>query len=100
MLGCNDEELETIKKEGILNLNPFTEAALKSLKMEGGKYSEAFIRNSNSRFSAVVQLKLDPFSLGLFSTKPETLTAIKALEADGFSTEDAIEKLIETGGIS
>ena len=100
MLGCNDEELETIKKDCILNLNPFTEAALKSLKMEGGKYSEAFIRNSNSRFSAVVQLKLDPFSLGLFSTKPETLTAIKALEVEGFSTEDAIEKLIETGGVS
>lgn len=100
MLGCSDEEMETIKKDGILQLNAYIEEALRSLKMVGGLYSEAFIRNSNSRFSAVVQLKLDPFSLGLFSTKPKTLTAIKALEAEGLSTEDAIEKLIETGGVS
>ena len=42
----------------------------------------------------MVQLKLDPFSLGLFSTKPETVIAIQALEAEGLSLEDAIEKII------
>ena len=69
------------------------------MTIRGGEYSEAFITNSSSKFSAVVQVKLDPFSLGLFSTKPETLTAIQALESEGLSLEDAIEKLAETKGV-
>ena len=100
MLGCNDLELKTIKNEEILNVDPYTERSLRSLKMRGGHYSEAFITNSFAKFSATVQLKLDPFSLGLFSTKPKTLTAIQALLAEGLSLEEAIEKLADAKGVS
>jgi conjugal transfer ATP-binding protein TraC len=99
MLGCSGKELESLKKGGLLNVDPYTEKLLKSMTIREGQYSEAYITNSSSRFSAVVQLKLDPFSLGLFSTKPETVTAIQALEAEGLSLEDGIEKLAETKGV-
>lgn len=100
MLGCSGKELESLKKGGLLNVDPYTEKLLTSMTIREGQYSEAYITNSSSRFSAVVQLKLDPFSLGLFSTKPETVIAIQALEAEGLSLEDAIEKLAETKGVS
>ena len=99
MLGCSNKELKALKDGGVLNVDPYTEKLLTSMTIRGGEYSEAFITNSSSKFSAVVQVKLDPFSLGLFSTKPETLTAIQALEAKGLSLEDAIEKLAETKGV-
>lgn len=100
MMGCSDKEMKVIKDLSIFEIDSYTEEMLKSMTIKAGKYSEAFLTNSASKFKAVVQLKLDPFSLGLFSTKPETSTAIKELEAQGVSTEDAIEKLIEQGGVS
>lgn len=99
-LGCPGKEFTAIKEQGIFEDDPWIQNSLKSLRMRKGQYSEALIRNTMTGGLQVVQIKLDPYSLGLFSTKAETIKAIEALQAEGLSLDEAIVKLIATQGVS
>lgn len=93
MLGNDRESINTIKKENLMPMNDFKEAVISSLRKEDGKYSEIFIHNKGDGFFTVAQLKLDPFTDILYSTKAENFKAIKELQNQGFSIKDAIEWL-------
>lgn len=87
------EELQSLKKDGLLNVTPHQESLLTSLRTNQGKYAEVMIINPDGY--AVGRLILDPFSLLLYSTKGEEYSAVKAMMDQGIPVKQAIEMLIQ-----
>ncbi len=94
MLGKDSDSMNTLKKENLIPMNELKEMALSSLRMEEGKYSEVFIYHKGSGFFSVNQLKLDPFSAALYSTKPAEFQAVQELKRHGLSIETALDWLL------
>ncbi len=94
ILGKDTDSINTIKKENLFSLDPFKESALESLRMEEGKYSEVFIYNKGTGFFSINQLKLDPFSSMLYSTKADEFQAVQELQKQGLTTEESINWLV------
>jgi len=94
MLGKDNDSINTLKKENLIPMDDFKELALSSLRMEEGKYSEVFIYHKGTGFFSINQLKLDPFSAMLYSTKAEEFQAVQELQRLGFSIAKAIDWLI------
>lgn len=95
MVGRDDDAINTLKKESIIQMNDQVEMMLRGLHMVKGKYGEALIYNKGTGFYAHNQLKLDPFSALLYSTKAEEFQAVLKLKKEGNSIEEAIEKVIQ-----
>lgn len=93
LLGKDNDSINAIKKENLVALSEFQEAALSSLRMETGQYSELFLYHKGSGSAMVAQLRLDPFSAMLFSTKAEEFQAVQALQELGLPIEEALEWL-------
>ena len=94
MLGKDSDSINTLKKENLIPMNDLKELALSSLRMEEGKYSEVFIYHKGTGFFSVNQLKLDPFSAALYSTKANEFQAVQELKRHGLSIENAIDWLL------
>ena len=94
MLGRDSDSVNTIREKKIFDLSESTELMLNSLR-KGKGYSEALIHDKASGGFCLSQLRLDPFSLLLFSTKPDEFGPIIELKKLGFSVEQAIEWMIE-----
>lgn len=94
MLGKDNDSLNILKKENLIPMNELKEMALSSLRMEEGKYSEVFLYHKGSGFFSVNQLKLDPFSAALYSTKAHEFQAVQELKKRGFSIEIALDWLL------
>lgn len=93
ILGKDNDSINTIKKENLITLDEFKEYALSSLRMEEGKYSEVFIYNKSDGAFSINQLKLDPFSAMLYSTKADEFQAVQELQKRGLGIEQAINWL-------
>jgi len=93
MLGKDNDSLNALKKDNLIPMSEYKEVSLSSLRMESGKYSEAFIYHKGSGSFSVNQLKLDPFSAMLYSTKAEEFQAVNELKKRGFAIEEALEWL-------
>lgn len=94
LLGKDTDSINIIKKDNLFSLDPFKEGALESLRMEEGKYSEVCIYNKGTGFFSLNQLKLDPFSSMLYSTKADEFQAVQELQKYGLNTEDSIHWLV------
>jgi len=95
MLGNDTESINILKNEGLIPMDDAKERALSSLRKEDGKYSEVFIYHKGTGFYALNQLRLDPFSAALYSTTATDFQVIKELNARGYSTENALEWMLE-----
>jgi len=93
ILGKDNDSINTIKKDNLISLDGFMESALGSLRMEEGKYSEVFIYNKSNAFFSINQLKLDPFSAMLYSTKADEFQAVQQLQKYNLGIEQAIDWL-------
>ena len=94
MLGKDSDSINCLKKDNLIPMNSLKETALLSLRMEEGKYSEVFIYHKGTGFFAVSQLKLDPFSAALYSTKANEFQAVQELKRHGLSIENALDWLL------
>ena len=94
MLGRDSDSLNVIREKKIFELWGGVEQMLNSLR-KGDGYSEAFIYDKGYGTFSLSQLRLDPFSLLLFSTKPEEFGPIMELKKQGVSIEEAIEWMLE-----
>ncbi|MBF5059058.1 hypothetical protein NEPTK9_000563 [Candidatus Neptunochlamydia vexilliferae] len=94
MLGRDSDSLNVIREKKIFELSNGVEQMLNSLR-KGDGYSEAFIYDKGYGSFSLSQLRLDPFSLLLFSTKPEEFGPVMELKKQGFSIEEAIEWMLE-----
>ena len=95
MLGKDDDAVNVLKKEGLITMDSIKESALSSLRMEPGKYSELFLYNKGTGYFSVKQLKLDPFSSLLYSTKAEDFQAVQELQKHNKTVEEAVGWLLE-----
>jgi len=94
MLGKDSDSLNALKKDNLIPMSEHKETALSSLRMESGKYSELFLYHKGSGSCSVSQLKLDPFSAMLYSTKAEEFQAVNELKARGMPLEEAVEWML------
>ena len=95
MLGKDNDSINILNRENLIPMDAYREHVLGSLRKEDGKYSEIFIYHKGTGFGAVNQLKLDPFSAMLYSTKADEFQAVQELKARGLSISAAIEWMIE-----
>lgn len=95
MLGKDDDSINILKEKNLIAMDDQKEQMLNSLRKEDGKYSEVFIYHKGTGFHALCQLKLDPFSSLLYSTKASDFQAIEELKNRGIPIEKALEWLLE-----
>lgn len=87
ILGQTPENITQLKESKRLDLDPFTEKLLKSLK-KTDEYSECAIKSSTG--ISVHRIILDPYSRILYSSKGDEFEAVKQLQAQGHSLHEAI----------
>ncbi len=80
-----------------LDLDDSKRAALESVTTRHGEYSEVMICDAD-RGHTICRLVLDPFSELLYTTKADEYVKIKALQQQGGSVSQAIEKLLVLRG--
>ncbi len=90
ILGQKPEALDQLKESKRLTLDPFTEKLFKSLK-KTDDYSECIIKSPSGL--SVHRILLDPYARILYSSKGEEFEAVKALQAQGFSLQEAIAEV-------
>ncbi|MDP5012434.1 MAG: ATP-binding protein [Alphaproteobacteria bacterium] len=93
MLNQVPEAIQQLSASKKLAITAQKEAKMKSVKTVAGKYAEILI--SSSKGYTVGRLLLDPFSLMLYSTKPDEFAAVNDLLEKGFSVEDAVQTLVD-----
>jgi conjugal transfer ATP-binding protein TraC len=72
-------------------MDDYTDALLRSLKINGREYSDILIKGPETL--AVGRLVLDPFSATVYSSSPAVYAAIEDLVAQGLSMDEAIERI-------
>lgn len=97
-LSQKPEVIDQLVSDGRLTIPPGIAHALKTLVKVPGEFSELAIRGPEGFIFG--RLVLDPYSIAVFSTKGETVARLKDLrETRGLAMEDALEVLIEEGGV-
>lgn len=92
ILGQAHESIDQLKKSERLNIDPFTEHLLKSLR-KTDEYSECVIKSPSGM--TVHRIIFDPYSRILYSSKGDEYESVKQLEKDGLSLKEAINKVAE-----
>ena len=85
------ETISDFQKHDRFDMDPYTESLLRSLKRNGVEYSDIMIKGPDTL--AVGRLVLDPFSATLYSSSPVTFGQIEQLIEDGFTMDEAIERV-------
>ena len=85
------ETISDFQKHDRFDMDPYTESLLRSLKRHGVEYSDIMIKGPDTL--AVGRLVLDPFSATLYSSSPATFGQIEQLMEDGFTMDEAIERV-------
>lgn len=85
------ETIADFKKHDRFEMDDYTDALLRSLKINGREYSDILVKGPETL--AVGRLVLDPFSAAVYSSSPAVYAAIEALVAQGLSMDEAIERI-------
>ena len=85
------ETIADFKKHDRFEMDDYTDALLRSLKINGREYSDILIKGPETL--AVGRLVLDPFSATVYSSSPAVYAAIEDLVAQGLSMDEAIERI-------
>lgn len=91
LLAQKSESIKGLKESKRIDMDPHMEELLSSIKTKQGQYAEVMIYGPHGY--AIGRLFLDPYSLILYSTKPEEFAAVQALVNEGAKLADAIEKV-------
>ena len=93
LLPQKPESIRQLKESDRLFMDPTMESLLTSLRTQQGKYAEVMIYGPHGY--AIGRLLLDPYSLILYSTKPEEFAAVEKLTAQGMSLSEAIGEVAQ-----
>lgn len=91
ILKLKPESVDSFSSDGILRATEPELELIRSLFTSQGEYSEAYVRGAGTKF--IGRLVLDPYSLTLYSTKPEVLDAVEQLVGAGHSAKDAVRSV-------
>jgi len=93
LLSQKKESIAELEKSKKIIMNSTMKKALESLKMQDKEYSEVMVYGPKGW--AIGRLILDKYSLAIYSSKAEDFRKIEQLQEDGYSLEDAIERVAE-----
>ncbi|MEP3145533.1 type IV secretion system protein TraC [Qipengyuania citrea] len=85
------ETISDFQKHDRFDMDPHTEALLRSLKRNGTEYSDIMIKGPDTL--AVGRLVLDPYSATLYSSSPAVFGRIEHLIEQGLTMDEAIERV-------
>lgn len=91
LLAQKSESIRQLKQSSRISMDPAMEEMLSSVKTKQGKYAEVMVYGPGTY--AIGRLLLDPYSLILYSTKPEEFAAVQQLVDGGADLADAIESV-------
>jgi conjugal transfer ATP-binding protein TraC len=91
-LAQNEDAVSGLKEKKIINMSPTLESSLKKIRMVSGCYAECLILGDSGWY--VGRLTLDKFSIFLYSSKAEDVSALKKLRSSGLSIQDSILTLL------
>jgi len=92
LLGQKPETVESIKREGKLQMSAYDYEQLRSVHTLPGVYSEIFIKSEFGR--GIGRLIVNDFQKLLYSTKAEDVNAIKRRREQGMSVPEAINAIL------
>ena len=98
LLGQKPETIDSMKREGRLQLSEYDYEQLKTVHTNQGVYSEIFIKSEFGR--GVGRLIVNEFQKLLYSTKAEDVNAIKLYTDAGLTVNEAIYAVLEDKGRS
>jgi conjugal transfer ATP-binding protein TraC len=93
LLGQKAETIDSMKKEGRLELSAYDYEQLKTVHTIPGIYSEIFIKSEFGR--GVGRLIVNDFQKLLYSTKAEDVNKIKSYCDNGMSVNEAINMILQ-----
>ena len=93
LLGQKAETIDSIKREGRLQLSDYHFEQLKTVHTLQGVYSELFIISEFGR--GIGRLIVNDFQKLLYSTKAEDVNAIHKKRAEGLALNEAINAILE-----
>ena len=85
-----------LDKLGQLTMDDAMKRLLQSLRTEHGAFSELFIHSPAG--NGIGRLLVDPWSLLLFSSRPEDWSAIDAHRSRGLAVPEAIDAVLAARG--
>lgn len=94
VLRQKEESLRFMESQKKVAFSAWEMNAIKNLKMREGEYSECLFSTPDT-VPAVLQIRFDPFSRLLYSSRANDVARIEALMQKGFSVTEAISQLIE-----
>jgi conjugal transfer ATP-binding protein TraC len=97
LLRQKKESVDALQASNKFKMDAHTETLIKSLRTEGGRYSEIFIRCGDLP-PAVGRLFFDPFTLLLASSKAEDVEDIEHYKARGMTVAQAVEAVLHDRG--
>jgi conjugal transfer ATP-binding protein TraC len=97
MLRQKEDAIVSLMNSGQFILNEYELSLFRSLKTVSGQYSEVLVRCAGQAF--VGRHILSPRDLLLFSSKAEDFVAVKNYNDQGFSMDQAIERVLQDRGL-
>lgn len=93
ILNQKAEAIDQLKASKRLDLDPYTEKLIKDLK-KTEDYSECVIKSPQG--ISLHRILLDPYSRILYSSKGEEFEAVKRLQAQGYTLQEAIAQVADS----
>lgn len=93
LLGQKTETIESIKRDGKLEMSEYDYEQLKTVHTNRGVYSEIFIKSEYGR--GIGRLIVNDFQKLLYSTRSEEVNAIRLRQDQGMTVTQAINSIID-----
>lgn len=93
ILGQTSEAIDQINKSNRFAMDAFTERLFKSLR-KTDEYSECIIKTPSGL--SIHRIIFDPYARILYSSKGEEVAALKRLQAEGYTLQDAVQKMVKS----
>lgn len=95
VLRQKEESLRFMESQKKVAFSPWEMNAIKNLKMRENEYAECLFASPDT-VPAVLQIRFDPFSRLLYSSRAHDVARIENLMQNGLSVTEAIVRIIET----
>ncbi|EOC0012249.1 type IV secretion system protein TraC [Cronobacter turicensis] len=98
LLGQGESAINEAQANKRLALDDAGYRFLKTVRSSSGIYSEVFVISKSGQ--GISRLIVDPFSLLLYSTKPDDVAEVRRKKDSGLTTEQAINEIIRDRGMA
>ena len=95
VLRQKEESMRFMESQKKVAFSPWEMNAIKNIRMREGEYSECLFSTPDT-VPAVLQIRFDPFSRLLYSSRASDVARIESLMQKGLSVTEAISQILES----